>query len=410
MRFIVDENGFDVDTIRAKNGKEVEGRVLDEKARVAIANVKYALKYYDEYAIAKKDNPSGKKVEDMLLFVRHKMFKQLRGKINMKGNKKAKEVEEEEMPSNYIFSGYMAFALFGPMGLSQTRLSAFTITGTDVTKKGRKKLRAEASKQKDEERRATVSTVVIDVDRGGVSGKDKAAAAHLAQQSLYAEQRNVRELLNYANNDHRTTVQELQVVCTHLREAEKNLQDRGYLAGQITEDAEVCALREMKTDIFERLAEVKNKKRALESQSEILLPKRQSTATREFIRRAGLPSTQPEKNNLQDTPPCNQQDQGEGGLGSISFNNRNSQFDDQSSMMTPSISTDSPQEDRQAATQRKSKQKNSQGETLTVHGSEDDDDSSGDDDGDDNTAKAANANKKTTINQPDSDSDDSDSD
>ena len=42
----MDENGFDLETLTAKNGKLVEGRVLDDKARVAIANVKYALKFF----------------------------------------------------------------------------------------------------------------------------------------------------------------------------------------------------------------------------------------------------------------------------------------------------------------------------------------------------------------------------
>ena len=48
------------------------------------------------------------------MFVRRKMYKQLRGRLTMKGYQKAKEVEEEDMPDLYIFIGYMAFVLFGP--------------------------------------------------------------------------------------------------------------------------------------------------------------------------------------------------------------------------------------------------------------------------------------------------------
>ena len=86
----MNEGGFDLKTLTGKQKQKlVEGRVLEDKARTAIANIKYALKFFDEYSDSTKDNPSGRKLEDMLLYVRQKMYEQLRGKIHMKGVNKA---------------------------------------------------------------------------------------------------------------------------------------------------------------------------------------------------------------------------------------------------------------------------------------------------------------------------------
>ena len=172
-----------------------------------------------------------------------------------------------------------------------------------------------------------MSAVVEDPNRRGVSASDQAAAAHLAQQSLFAEQRNVRELLNYANNDHRTTITELQVIGGQLREVEVDLKSRGYTAQQIAEEPEVMSLRQLKSDIFKRLLEVKSKKRQLEVESEILMPKRRTQAASAFISRAGLPATQESPLATMGTP-MNQTVST-----SISFlSNSQRDMDDQSSM------------------------------------------------------------------------------
>ena len=82
--------------------EKIGGRNLADKALTAIANYKVALKYHDEYMQNGKF-PSGKSLEDLLLYVRQKMFIHLKGAKNNNSNSKRaknkqKPFNEEDMP------------------------------------------------------------------------------------------------------------------------------------------------------------------------------------------------------------------------------------------------------------------------------------------------------------------------
>ena len=141
MKFIVHENGFTRERI-AYNGKElakrVDGRILENRAREGIATYKHALRYAKEYMNGQEETPSGTKIEDLAVYVLKKMFVHLKGSIKTNLTKDNCDKTEDDMPSNWFFTGHFAFLLFGPVPLSGKTLSVLSEKFENVEKQSRK--------------------------------------------------------------------------------------------------------------------------------------------------------------------------------------------------------------------------------------------------------------------------------
>ena len=144
-RYAVHDPGFTrEDLVNVKSsGKDtrVTGRNIEERSLAVCQNYRFCLKYYTEYVggSAGGKMPSGTGIEEMALFVRKKMYVHLNGGKGGKNGKKSstKEINEDDMPDNYIFHGYFTFVLLGPAGLAEKTFSCLTADGTDCDKKGK---------------------------------------------------------------------------------------------------------------------------------------------------------------------------------------------------------------------------------------------------------------------------------
>jgi hypothetical protein len=97
--------------------------------------LKHAHGFHKEFVNANGDNPSGTRLEDMLLFVRQKCYVLFKGKKNMVLCKKSKpqgEFVEEDMPVKYFFTGFFAFIVFGPQGISGSTLECLSVDGEHI--------------------------------------------------------------------------------------------------------------------------------------------------------------------------------------------------------------------------------------------------------------------------------------
>jgi hypothetical protein len=161
---IVGERGFDREAIAVHSNQRLNGRNLYDRGLTAIAMCKMALKYCKEFCPDGK-LPSGKSREDMLLYVRQKMYVHLKGSKNNKSNTKKKSknnedvperiLSEEDMPDKWMFNGWFAFVLYGSSeGLAQSRLTCLSDGFKDVAKVGRAEARAKEAKVETEKRRA----------------------------------------------------------------------------------------------------------------------------------------------------------------------------------------------------------------------------------------------------------------
>ena len=181
------------------------------------------------------------------------------------------------MPDRYFFTGYMAFVLFGPDGLSNKRLSCLSPDGEDVDIVGRDAARKEAAKSKKEERAAGNGGFVPDCYARGVNLKEKASAAHLAQNGQSEASRNILGLLNVCTNDHFNILGELDRAEQHLEKA---------LSRTAVNECEIKYLENWKASIFDRLEKNNKRKLELEDESDRLRasqPKRQVTAFYEQV-------------------------------------------------------------------------------------------------------------------------------
>jgi hypothetical protein len=258
--YIVNERGFTPDAIAMHKGEKLNGRnIYDRAALTSIAMCKVALKYYHEFCPGGK-LPSGKSVEDMLLYVRQKMYVHLRGAKNNKSNSKKKEEAdqkvymEEDMPDKWLFNGWFVFVLFGtPHGLANASLSCLSEDGKDVPKVGRAEIRAKAAKVEMEQRRADDGSS----GKRGVSMQDQLTMATLSQAEFREETKNVRELLALANSQEANTLSALKLMCNMLVEAADDDRERKYL-------------KKRKLDLLARLEELDGRKRRLEEESDRL--------------------------------------------------------------------------------------------------------------------------------------------
>ncbi len=200
--------------------------------------------------------PSGKTFEDMLLFVRQKMFVHLLGAKNNKSNSKkkddpAKSLTEEEMPGKWMFNGWLVFVLYGtPEGLTKNSLSCLSENGKDVPKDSRSSARASEAKLAADERRTHVGS-------RGISVQDRVTLVTLSQSEFRDETKNIRELLAICNAQETNTLNSLKLTCSMLAEAD-NEQEKKYH-------------RKRKLQLLERLEELDDRKRRLERESDQLL-------------------------------------------------------------------------------------------------------------------------------------------
>lgn len=144
-----------------KGNQRVTGRNIYDRALAAIALCKFALKFYKEFCHPHGKLPSGKSREDMLLYVRKKMFVHLKGAKNSKSNMKKKGegsdkiLTEDDMPDKWMFNGWFAFVLYGsPDGFADSSLSCLSDDGKDVSKVSRAETRAKDAKVESNKRRA----------------------------------------------------------------------------------------------------------------------------------------------------------------------------------------------------------------------------------------------------------------
>ena len=253
----MNERGFTREAIAANNKgtEKINGRNIYERALTSIAMCKFALKYYHEYCPNGK-LPSGKTREDMLLYVRQKMFVQLKGaKSNKSNNSKKEECEkiltEDDMPDKWMFNGWFVLVLYGsPEAFAPTSLSCLSEDGKDVPKIGRAEARAKDAKVETEKCRA---------DQGGqrgVSMQDQLTLATLSQAEFREKTKNIRELLALANAQETNTLNTLTLTCSMLEKAD-NDRERKYL-------------RRRKLDLLGRLEELDERKKRLEEESDRL--------------------------------------------------------------------------------------------------------------------------------------------
>ena len=207
------DDGFNRDAIATTKGELVTGRNLQDRSLVVLHNYKFALKFYTEYVDSKGNNPSGNRLEDMLLYVRQKMYVAFKGCRNKPPPKQGKDnLTEDDMPPKYVFTGYMAFVLFGPQGLAEQTLGCLSTDGTQVTKKGRAATRKEVAKEKQTEREAGVGGYVPDQYRRGVSIQHKAQAAFVAFTDHNNAIKHYRELIFLGNQEQANNMRELDFI------------------------------------------------------------------------------------------------------------------------------------------------------------------------------------------------------
>ena len=270
-RYMLHDPGFtraDIATMKGtKNtpSAPVSGRNLTEKALTVLANYKFALKYHDEYMVGGK-YPSGKLLPDLLLYVRQKMFVRFKGAKNNNSNskrdkkKKEKELTEEDMPVDYMFSGWLAFVLLGPQGVSEMTLSCLAAGSNKDTapKKGRAAIRKEEAQRKDAERSAGVGAT--GPYKRGVTGNTDLVAQNVDNSHMKEATRNIRELLAIANTDHMTCLKHLEQLDKMIENAER----RGI-------EGAVDHLIIQQGLMFEELTAISKRKRSLQASSDLLV-------------------------------------------------------------------------------------------------------------------------------------------
>lgn len=257
-RYAVHDPGFTRAGISRQNDKGIAGRIIYDKALQVIANYKHALKHYKEYMDEDGNCPSGKGLEDMLLYVRQRMFVEFKGCRNKPtgaaGRNKA-EVEEENMPVKWFFNGYFAFVLWGPKGLSLETISALSEDGRGVKKQSRADIRKEQALKNEAERQAGAGGHVPEVCRRGVSLTHKSTVAHIALREHNDHARTLRDIVTGLLTDSKQTMEECRLCCEQLKENRGNPSEEAVVVPWKKD------LERSLVDIRKRRAEVENELR-----------------------------------------------------------------------------------------------------------------------------------------------------
>jgi hypothetical protein len=257
---------------------------LQDRSLTVLHNYKFALKFHNEYVDSNGNIPSGNKLEDMLLYVRQKMFvcfKGCRNKPTGKQGAEKKKLCEEDMPPKYVFNGYMAFVLFGPQGIAEQTLSCLSEDGKRVEKKGRAAVRKEVADEKKTEREAGEGGYAPAQYRRGISIQTKAQSAFLASTEHNNAIKNYRELIYMGNQEQENTVQELD----YLNDTMKDIVHPG--------DYHQC--EGWKDDLLSRLRELRNRKRGYEEKIAELLANKPEQAEA-FFDQVGVFKKRPARN------------------------------------------------------------------------------------------------------------------
>ena len=259
-RFIVHERDFVREVLANYRDAPLKGRNICDRACDVAANYKHALRFYNEFKV-NNDTPSGMKMEDMADFVLRKMFVFCKGKKQYggAGTKDSFDKGEDDKPSNWFFTGYFTFLLFGPNPVSGKTLTTLTEDGRNVKKKGRKAAREEARTVKDKER--------IAGDGGdstfqrGENMDERVVVANMAATSAYQFQlKHCRDMLVIFNQEYSLLIKEL---------TEVNSMSRQFLGDDDMEQE----TSEWRLDVRGRLKELKEKKRTIQEEEEQLRKK-----------------------------------------------------------------------------------------------------------------------------------------
>lgn len=91
LSLIVNEQGFDRETLIKSGGTTVSGRALNVKALTVAANFKHALEFANDHTqdTGGEQNPSGAKHGDLLFCVCQQMFVKFQGARDQKGFSRA---------------------------------------------------------------------------------------------------------------------------------------------------------------------------------------------------------------------------------------------------------------------------------------------------------------------------------
>jgi hypothetical protein len=174
----------------------LNGRNIYERALTSIAMYKLAMKHHNDFCPGGK-LPSGKSLEDLLLYVRQKMFLQLKGAKNNKSNARVRldkdgneiVLSEDNLPDKWFFNGWFVFVLFCPQGLSVTTLSCLSEDGSNVPKQSRADTRAKEAKVEMAKRRENEDGT------RGLTADDQLAFASLEHATYKEETKNLRDLI-----------------------------------------------------------------------------------------------------------------------------------------------------------------------------------------------------------------------
>lgn len=224
-RFTVHKGGFTREKLAMGiESLPVSGCNVDERAKNVIANCKHALRFHKEHVGGSQVNPSGVKLKDVVLFVLQKMFLHLRGTTKCKNVKDESEKAQSDMKDGWMFCGCFPFLLFGPMPLSGEQLSCLAEDGKKTDNKSSQQSRNEEAKSREKEQKAGVGGD-NGSHHGGVSLKDKASVAFLANSSHQFDLKHMRDPLALLNQEHVATVQEPTMLVNLCDEARENGDD-----------------------------------------------------------------------------------------------------------------------------------------------------------------------------------------
>jgi hypothetical protein len=261
----VNEGGFSAEALSLNGSKKrITGRNINEKALLVISTLRDAYCFYNQFVSTNGSNPSGTKLEDMLLHVRQQCWLKFKGKKNMALARRQKTTGSEEplkvedMPAKYFFTGYFAWVLFGPQGISGESLSCISPDGDSVPKKGRAQARKDDLEVRNKERETAADGYIPEQYHRGVNLKDKVSAAQIAHFQAREANQNVRELLHICNEDHKNVLAELGMVTKMIERGEENGNDTSSLVDRMNE-------------LFESLSEIKERKKKLNKESERLM-------------------------------------------------------------------------------------------------------------------------------------------
>ena len=257
ISYIVGERGFTRDALAKQRGELINGRNIHERALTAIAMYKLAMKYHNEFC-PNGNLPSGKTLEDLLLYVRQKMFVHLKGAKHNKSNARIKldkegnevTLSEEDLPDKWTFHGWFVFVLFCPQGLSATSLSCLSEDGSDVPRQSRAETRAKEANVEMDKRRCN------DDGTRGMCTQDKLAFASLEHAAFKEETKNVRDLIYYTTIEEGNSLKALELTYTMLEKAD--------------DEHERQFLQRRKQGIMQRIDELTERKRKLEAESDRL--------------------------------------------------------------------------------------------------------------------------------------------